>query len=885
MRAGILAAIVAATLLSQRLPAQEVTGSIRGRVVASSGEPASDVRIVVLGRDLLGARTVTTNKDGFFQVLLLPPGEYTARLTRIGARPVTLERVLVEIGRTTAVPPITLEAQPVELEPITVTARRWTLDPVHTDAGGRLSQEDYAALPGERDYKAIITILPHATRSYRGDPVNVAGSTGLENVYFIDGMNVTSQLTAETGTSLPYNFVRAVEIKTGGYQAEFGRALGAIVNAVTYSGTNDFESNVFAFATHSELAATPTAQPTLRETGAVSYDIGGRVSGPVIRDQLWFSAAYNPRVESVDREITTHGVFNDKRSAHIFGAKLTWRPASATNVEVSLFGDPTVHQVVAVPPAVPAGYALLNPDPYRSRRESGGMVGSLRATRTLGERVLLEGSIARHTGRQNTEGATELARTEPAYVDDVAGAIGGGEGLLEKTDVRRLAATIRATLTLRRHTASLGVEYEDVAVGLRSDVSRVTRLGDSTYQWYEEHIGGGTNHNRVPTVYVQDSWRVSDIFTLNLGVRWSEQRLTGASGEIAQRLKDEWQPRIGAVWQLGRLGTQRVLASYGRYYQQAPLFLTSIFYQPYSSVFSTYLTDPRQPGAVTSSVTPFATGEEDSPRNTRGLQAENFDEFTFGYERLLGGSTKVGARVIRRQLRSSMQWGFPTPSSITVGTPGEGDFSFLPRPVREYTGLEVTAEGTWRQFSYRTSYVLSRTWGNYSGLYGSDLRVALPGGIATFFAPHQAVNSTGFLPNDRTHVLKLSGSFRSGFGLAIGAIFAFESGSPRNSFAYGPPPWFPNAYEFVVPRGSAGRTPSLWNLDLRFAYDWTLGGKQSRLLLDILQVGNPQRTVGVEEVLYRGNDNGVYSDPNPSYGVPLAFQRPMMARLGLEVSL
>jgi hypothetical protein len=886
MFAHILAIVVAATLLGDRLLAQEVSGSLRGRVVGPSGEPAPDVRISVSGRDLLGARTVTTDRDGFFHVLALPPGEYTARVTGIGVRPVTIERVLVEIGRTTAVSPITLEAKPLELEPVKVIAHKWTLDPDHTDAGGTLSQGEYAALPGERDYKAIITILPHAIKSHRGDPVNVAGSTGLENVYFIDGMNVTSELYGETGTSLPYNFVRAVQVKTGGYQAEFGKALGAVVNAVTYSGTNEFESNVFAFLTHSDFAARAKDEPTLREAGALSYDLGGRISGPVLRDRLWYSAAYNPRMERVNREITGHGAFTDRRSAHVFAAKMTWRATSATNVELSLFGDPTVHEIVAVPPRAPAGYALLNPDPYFSRFESGGTVSSLRARGTLGDGVLLEGSIARHAGRRNTEGANELARAEPLYVDDAASAIGGGLGLLESSDARRVAATIRATLTLGRHTATLGGEYEDVAVRVGGDVSVVNRLSDSTYVWQQEYAGGGTNHNRVPTAYIQDSWRVSEKFTLNLGLRWSEQRLIGASGDVAQSLRHEWQPRVGAVWQPGRHGTQRVFASYGRYYQQEPLFLTSLFYQPYSAVFSTYVTDPRQPGAVATSMDTVQTGESDSPRNARGLQAENFDEFTLGYERLLGQSGRVGARVIRRNLRSSMQWGWPTGSSLTVGTPGEGDFSYLPRPRREYTGLEITADGMWRQLSYRTSYVLSRTWGNYSGLYGSDLRVALPGGIATFMAPHQAANSTGFLPNDHTHVLKLSGSFRWGFGLATGAIFSFESGSPLNSFAYAPAPWPPPLYTFVVPRGSAGRTPSVWNLDLRFAYEQTLRGRtRARLLLDILQVGNPQRTVGAEEVLYRANDNGIYSNPNPSYGVPVAFQRPMMGRLGLELSM
>jgi hypothetical protein len=238
--------------------------------------------------------------------------------------------------------------------------------------------------------------------------------------------------------------------------------------------------------------------------------------------------------------------------------------------------------------------------------------------------------------------------------------------------------------------------------------------------------------------------------------------------------------------------------------------------------------------------------------------------------------------VIRRELRSSFQWGLG-PNGFVIGTPGKGDFAFLPKPVRDYTALELSAEGEWSNVAYRVSYVLSRNWGNYPGLYDSDLGIDTPGGVRTFFAPWQATNSKGLLPNDRTHVLKFSASERASFGLTLGAVFTWASGSPLNAFAVGPGS-FPVLRAFVAPRGSAGRTPSLWDLNLRLAYDLPLShAVSSRAVFDIFHIGNPQHATQLEELRFLSNNNGVFSGANTSYGTPIGYQPPMMARVGVDL--
>jgi hypothetical protein len=868
-----------------RLDAQEVTGSLTGQVLDELGHPADGARVTLSGINFLGKREATTHADGHFTILGLPPGNYTLSIVRIGARPITIQRAMVEVGRVTALRPVALVPQVLELPPIVVAADH-RLDPAHTDVGGTLSAPEYAALPLGRDYKSIITLLPHVNESSRGDPANAAGSTGLENMYFIDGVNVTSTLDASTGTSLPYNFVRAIEVKTGGYEAQYGNALGAIVNAVTYSGSNEFEGNVFGFMTHGALAAGSKAQPTIRETDALSYDVGIRLSGPLQRDRIWYSLAYNPRVQQAQRDIQGHGSVTDKQWAHIVAGKVSWETSPSFNVEFSLLGDPTVHNAVRPPlgTVVPAGYTPINPDPYLTRIETGGIAGSLRASAILGKQAFLEISIGRNTSRLNEIGDTPVAETEPLVIDHQAGTVSGGNFISNTSDQDRWSVGLRTTAALGRHIIVAGGSYDDL---------RATR--DFRHPggfWVERDSAGnyitvfetarGEFHNRTPAAFLQDSWQLDEATTVNLGIRWSAQTLTGGTGKVAQRFTGEWQPRLGLVWQPGKSKADRIFASLGRFYQQEPLGFSSLNYADLSFAVSYFSTHPRQPGAVPDSTPVTATEYADSVQSIPGLQPEHFDEVTLGYDRLVGSNTKLTARIIRRDLRSSFQWGFG-PDGFVIGTPGKGDFAFLPKPKREYTALELSAEGSWRHLTYHASYVLSRNWGNYPGLYDSDLGIATPGGVRTFIAPWQAVNSTGLLPNDRTHVFKLSASQTTIFGVSIGAAITWASGSPLNVFAAGPGS-IPVFRTFVVQRGSAGRTPSLWNIDVRLSYTRPVArAVDSRLVLDVFNIGNPQHATQLEELRYLSNSGGVFSDENASYRTPISYQPPMMARLGVEL--
>jgi hypothetical protein len=882
--AGILWVLTLAVVAGP-ISAQDITGAMQGTVVSPEGKPEPEVRVSVTGPYLQGARETTTDRDGFFQFLALPPGRYALKSTRVGLQPLKMREIVVELGRTTAVGPLTAASQPIELKPVEVLAHPLTLDPVHTTAGGNLSARDYDALPVDRDYKSLIGVLPQVNNSYRGDPLNVAGSTGLENQYYIDGVNVTDTRFGDRATSLPYNFIRAVDVKTGGYEAQYGRALGGIVNAVTYSGTNDFEADVFGFAQPVALSMTPRAASAVAEAGALSYDFGARVSGPVVRDRLWFSAAANPRLDRVEKDVIGRGFFVDRTSAIRYASKLTWRASPAHNVELSVFGDPTRRDQVQ--PVTGGISTVIDPEAVLARVETGGTVASLRSTWAPNGSFLLQTSVARQWDRWSI-GSRSTGPPVLQFVDYVEGTIEGGFSYdIHDTKGRTIAAT-RGTLTLPRHTVVAGVDFEDAKTTSGQEIRALSRWDSTTWEYDVQTYARSSFHNRSPAAYVQDAWRVTDRFALNGGVRWSEQHLAGASGRTAQRFTGEWQPRAGFSWQLDREGAQRLFGSYGCYYQMLPTNEAIMFFVDWVAVYSFYATDPRLPGAIPYDVIDGSTKESDYAKQIPGLHADSFDEFTLGYERMLGHGSKLTVRGMRRDLRSSFVYGMdPDRDPIWVlGTPGKGDFDFLPPPKREYTALEIAAEGTWRRLGYRTSYVLSRSWGNYPGLYDLDASYGNPGSTSTFFQPHQARNSTGYLPNDRTHVFKLSTTIGSTFGLVAGAFLTLESGAPINEFASGPVnAWNP---AFLLPRGQAGRTPALWNLDTRLTWALPLAqGRRAKIQADVLHIGNPRRATQVDEMHYPfldGSGNPDLLTPNPNYKHPIAYQPPMAGRIGVQVS-
>jgi len=244
-------------------------------------------------------------------------------------------------------------------------------------------------------------------------------------------------------------------------------------------------------------------------------------------------------------------------------------------------------------------------------------------------------------------------------------------------------------------------------------------------------------------------------------------------------------------------------------------------------------------------------------------------------------------RAVRRSLREAVANALDTTFVPIWGNPGRGRLSHFTRPERTYDALEVTIRSTGSRATwYQLSYVLSRTHGNFPGIYPSDWRLPATSEYGPLYAfQSQWVNASGLLPNDRTHLFKAYGAHHFRFGLDAGASLLIASGTPRTEF--GAIPEGAPFFGFASPRGTAGRTPTIWDLGVRAAYDIRVAGMSAlrpQVLVDVQHVGSPRAAVAHEQQRYTCLDaNGNQSCPNPSYGQVTHYQPPMSARLGIVV--
>ncbi|MHC4790963.1 MAG: TonB-dependent receptor [Planctomycetota bacterium] len=871
---------------------QEVTGSLEGWVLDSQESPLVAVNIIISGSSLQGERGTATNEQGYFRLLALPVGTYVVKVSHLAYQEVRFQNVIIHLGRTTTLGEINLHPQTLEMPPIIVSAAKPLIDPTTTTVGDNLVAKTIEKLPTERNFRTIMALLPHANQSYLGDETNVAGSTGSDNVYFIDGINTTDPRLATGSTNLPYNFVREIQLKEGGYEAEFGRSLGAIVNVVTYSGGNEFQVNAFGYFTNSNLAG--EAKIGLLDANVdnfTTYDFGLSFGGPVIRDKLWYFLAYNASFENQNIEVPDFDFQEDRKTSHMFAGKLSWQATERTDVVFTVIGDPTTYHKIG--PASGRGFpsALQNIDPILGFIEEGGINLSIYSRSHVRRNVLLEVSLARYQRDSNGRGDTEIGRTQPLFIELATGTWSGGVGLISENHNARTSARLNSTLFWRQHTLKAGIEYEDNfldRLSKRTEPGTIQMVSDSLFQVLVSTQDFEVR-NRVPSVFLQDSWLLTTRLRLNFGLRWDGQYMIGSDGNVAQSFTNQFQPRIGFILQPGKLGTKKIFGSLGRFYQQLPLNLSSLGYTQWENRVSLYDEDPRNPDAV-----PFneivIISPDDPPiiPEVPGLEGEHFDEFTAGYEQAIGNHLKFGIRGIYRILRENWisVWS-DEKNNFVGGNQGKGDLSFLPSPEREYKAMELTVERrSGEKLNFSAFYVLSRVHGNYTGLYDLDSRTAQPGNNTSLQFKEQVPNSSGLLPNNRTHVFKFYGWYQFTSRFIAGSFFTLQRGTPLNEFGT---IGFFNRTKFLVPRGSAGRTPTIWDLNLRFTYDLRGFGKSkfnSRLILDVLHIGNPREVVDVEQKHFQSiDDEGNQFNPNPNFGKAIAYQPPMTVRLGLEIGL
>lgn len=872
----------------------QTTGSISGRVTDPTGERLPGVTVEATSERLQGARTTVTSRDGVYRFPAVPPGPYRLRAGLPGFR--WAERTATVSLDTTATVDLALQ---LSTEEQVVVSGETLVDSASTTTGTNYRSQVVSRLPVSRNYADVVRLNPGVSFD-RGKTqgrvlaLTIEGSTSAENLWLIEGINTSDVVYGIQGKLLNEEFVQEVQVKTGGYQAEYGGALGGVINVVTKSGGNTFHGGAFAYFDSGATRAQPIYVPgedfpsDQKTTPGNQFDLGANLGGFLLKNRLWFFGVYNrvhaPSTITSREAPASPDRFPVDQTRTLYGAKLTGNISSRTTLVGTIFADPSLSEGAACGDPVNSA----DPGTWQCQRSYGGLDAALRLDQLVGSRVFATLQASRHrdsfelvgTGAggavrfedRTCEGGTPELPCEPA---DPPNQRAGGLGLIsgpgDNARSKRLQYGGSATFYAGNHELRAGGQYQDleqVAVTFYTGAQTVTYLNQYGQNYYQHDFFARSREDLTPVdvptrpearrlgFYAQDSFRATPNLTIHAGLRWDQDTLKEPSGATIFKTSNEWQPRLGVVWDPWKDGVTRVYASAGRFYYALPLDLASLAYGHLieATTFNFSPVDLTPDPSVTNRPPQEPRGSDFGDPVDEGLKGIYQDEFTIGIERALTPTLSVGVKGRYRSLgrtiedRCDLDYNAPVNngSSCAIMNPGSsGRFARgnvptcngLDEPFHEcsetgaatvaarrlYRGIEILVkESVGDSLWLQASYVYSSLRGNYDGIV-SSFGQTNPGLLIDFDYPQYFRNTYGALALDHPHQARLDLTYTFPFRTFVGLGAYVQSGAPRNRLGS------VHAYQpfiapvFLIPRGSGERLPTLWEADLTVGYPFSIG--------------------------------------------------------------
>lgn len=293
------AGLAVSTIASTPLMAQDYTNvTASGRVISTDGTPISGATVTVKSNDQGFERTVSTDANGSYRVAQLPTGSYTFTIEASGFD--QFVDPAVTLGADRSANQFSLAPQGGGAEIVVTAGRLQIVDFERNTTGSVIEIGELATrVPVGRDITSVVLLAPGTTEgdSAFGNLPNIAGASVAENAYYVNGLNITEFREGLGAVTIPFEFYQTVEVKNGGYAAEFGRATGGIINAVTKSGSNDFHAGVLVNYEPNWLRSNAKDTIFSENSRESAHRINSTfyASGPIIKDRLFVYGLYETR--------------------------------------------------------------------------------------------------------------------------------------------------------------------------------------------------------------------------------------------------------------------------------------------------------------------------------------------------------------------------------------------------------------------------------------------------------------------------------------------------------------------------------------------------------------------------------------------------------------
>jgi hypothetical protein len=881
MRRFIVAFLVCIAMWAAGVNAQTTTGRIIGTIQDDHGAILVGVTVTIESPALIGGpQSNTTDRWGEFVFLGLAPGDYSVTAELTGYIPQERARVKVSLGGAAALT-IVMPAGSFSGE-IEVIDETPVVDPTQVSSGqvfDRTYMQGSAIGSANRAFYSVIAQTPGIELNWWGAWAypRVFGSTQAENAYFVDGVDTTNPYAGEWGFTMNFDAIQEIGFQTGGFEAEYGRATGGIIDMVTKSGGNQFSGTLDARYRDSSFQESGEHFDSA-ELHSKYQNLAATLGGPVLRDALWFFASWQGFVHD-DTPVgspTTASTVDQN-----YMAKLTWAINPAWRVSGKYTGYPWHTDNYNASQFVSAEAGALNGaevDAY-SGQLSGVLSDSLLFTLSAGKTAWwwyqypmsgdLE-TIAHYNWDTNMETENyswqhyleewreDLSADLTWFVDGPGGSheIKGGVHYSRPGNESASCYT-GSTSTEPCAQGDSGFFFHDI-----EDFEYGGAIPYLLEEWQAAGIGSFTG--TVRTVFAQDAWRVTRDLTVKVGLRYDAVEYRDNDGmQVADMAK--LQPRIGVAWDLTGNAKNVLRGSWGRYLHPSALALPefastlpSPWFFWYSCTVFMETASAEECAAVAADLgwdyrtdregwDPFGWVLDPEERYYTepgvidpNLRATYADELILAYEREVGTRSSIELTYVDKKTRDVFDdtcngnWPTPSPDAECI----HFVMASFPELRRDYEAWIVKYEN--RRFNWLTlltSYTYSNSEGSVENIYNQ--------GVVADVYPWHYENRYGYLSDHRRHRIKLNGFFSFTGDWTIGFDGRWSSGFR----------WTPQADRsdipeiswgtyFLEPRGNREANDS-YQLDLQLSKGFTAGGVRFAVIGSVFNVFSSEQPVAV----------------------------------------
>jgi hypothetical protein len=566
--------------------AADTSGELHGVVVDAEGVGLPGARVSLSSEVLIGGvHEQITGDDGEFGFRVLPPGSYLVLAELGGFVPVETQTV-VSLNRRTD---LSIELSPSRFEDeitVEVVAEPVQMDFTRIHVGETFNQEFLEVAAIGIDGRSVLGIIGKEAGVEGGARPRIMGSTYSENVFLVDGLNTTDPVLGTAYLEINFDALQEIAVHTGGFEAEYGQALGGVINAVTKSGGNRVTGSVDLRYRDPNLAEggeyfDPDRDPTSQFVGSAT------IGGPILKDRLWYFASLLGSNIQTTRYLA---VLTEERRLADGLAKLTWQAAPNHRVSAKgMLSDLSVSNDGA-------NQFIASDAGQRFVSRLGIVQTNLNSVLT--DSLLLDVQLGLTTARVEYEPMHGDHET-PAVLNWTDGMLSQSSRFVSWNDIGTLQIRTALTALLSGasgdHELKGGLEFRDMNADVASRQTGDVFLTVMTYNddptsigyghfdedgdgftdalaWFSEPEMGEPVHSDGISwsLFLQDEWRPTPSLTIKPGLRWDRVEYVNDQVRDIATL-DSFQPRLGLAWDVTGRGRHVLRANIGRFMHPAAL--------------------------------------------------------------------------------------------------------------------------------------------------------------------------------------------------------------------------------------------------------------------------------------------------------------------------